>query len=131
MAEPDPTVEGAGGGLRRTSLHGWHLAAGAKMADFGGGEMPIEYPGGGVLLEHEAVRKHVGVFDVSHLGKVEVRGAGAAELIDACLTNALERIGPGRAQYTLCCDDATGGVQDARAVRPLDGEHREIVMAVV
>jgi aminomethyltransferase len=111
MAEPDPTTR-AGDGLRRTALHGWHLAAGAKMADFGGWEMPIEYPGGGVLREHEAVRERVGVFDVSHLGKVEVRGPDAAGLIDACLTNALERIGPGRAQYTLCCDDATGGVVD-------------------
>jgi aminomethyltransferase len=112
MAEPDPTDRAAGSGLRRTALHGWHLAAGAKVADFGGWEMPIEYPGGGVLREHEAVRERVGLFDVSHLGKVEVRGPGAAGLIDACLTNALERIGPGRAQYTLCCDEATGGVVD-------------------
>jgi aminomethyltransferase len=123
MAEPDPTPGAAGSGLRRTALHGWHLAAGAKMADFGGWEMPIEYPGGGVLREHEAVRDRVGVFDVSHLGKVEVRGPGAAELIDASLTNALERIGPGRAQYTLCCDDATGGVVDDLIVYLHDQDH--------
>jgi aminomethyltransferase len=74
--------------------------------------MPIEYPGGGVLREHEAVRTRVGLFDVSHLGKVAVRGQGAAAFVDACLSNALARIGPGRAQYSLCCDDATGGVVD-------------------
>ncbi len=97
---------------RRTALHGRHVALGAKLADFGGWEMPIEYPGGGVLREHEAVRRRVGLFDVSHLGKVAVRGAGAAALVDAALTNALGRIGPGRAQYSLCCDDVAGGVVD-------------------
>jgi aminomethyltransferase len=98
--------------LRRTPLYDRHLELGAKLADFGGFEMPIEYPGGGVLREHQAVRERVGLFDVSHLGKVGVRGAGAAAFVDACLTNALSRIGPGRAQYTLCCDDPTGGVVD-------------------
>jgi aminomethyltransferase len=98
--------------LRRTALHAHHVALGAKLADFGGWEMPIEYPGGGVLREHEAVRERVGLFDVGHLGKLAVRGPGAAAFVDACLTNALERIGPGQAQYTLCCDDATGGVVD-------------------
>jgi len=99
-------------GPRRTALHARHVALGAKLADFGGYEMPIEYPGGGVLREHEAVRQQVGLFDVSHLGKVAVRGPGAAALVDACLTNALARIAPGRAQYSLCCDDASGGVVD-------------------
>jgi aminomethyltransferase len=98
--------------LRRTALHDRHVALGAKLADFGGWEMPIEYPGGGVLKEHEAVRRQVGLFDVSHLGKLAVTGPGAAAFVDACLTNALERIAPGRAQYTLCVDDATGGVVD-------------------
>src|SRR5689334_19210788 len=98
--------------LRRTALHDRHVALGAKLADFGGWEMPIEYPGGGVLREHEAVRTAVGVFDVSHLGKLHVTGAGAADFINQSLTNDLGRIGPGRAQYSLCCDDATGGVVD-------------------
>src|SRR3954453_8381838 len=101
---------------RRTALHDRHVALGAKLADFGGWEMPIEYPGGGVLREHEAVRERVGLFDVSHLGKVAVRGRGATALVDGALTNALGRIGPGRAQYSLCCDDATGGVVDALIV---------------
>src|SRR4051812_25711651 len=85
------------------------------MADFGGWSMPIEYQssgGGGVVKEHTAVREAVGLFDVSHLGKADVRGPRAAAFVDATLTNDLGRIGPGQAQYTLCCDDATGGVVD-------------------
>ena len=106
------TVATAAEQLRHSPLDDKHRALGAKMADFGGWEMPIEYPGGGVLREHEAVRTAVGVFDVSHLGKATVRGPGAAAYVDACLTNALDRIKPGQAQYTLCCDDASGGVVD-------------------
>lgn len=98
--------------LLRSPLHDRHVALGAKMADFGGWEMPIEYPGGGVLKEHAAVREGVGLFDVSHLGKGVVRGPGAAEFVNATLTNDLSRIGPGKAQYTMCCDEATGGVVD-------------------
>jgi aminomethyltransferase len=97
--------------LKRTSLHDRHTALGAKMADFGGWEMPIEYPGGGVLAEHAAVRERVGLFDVSHLGKASVTGPGAVAFVNGCLTNDLRRIGPGQAQYTLCCD-ASGGVVD-------------------
>src|SRR6476660_10139343 len=93
-------------------LHYRHVALGAKMADFGGWDMPIEYPGGGVVAEHTAVRERVGVFDVSHLGKASVTGPGAADFVNACLTNDLRRIAPGKAQYTLCCDEATGGIVD-------------------
>ncbi len=98
--------------LLRSPLHDRHLALGAKLAEFGGWEMPLEYAGGGVIKEHTAVRTGAGVFDVSHLGKARVRGAGAADFVNACLTNDLGRIAPGTAQYTLCCDDATGGVVD-------------------
>src|SRR4051812_3022734 len=80
------------------------------MAEFGGWSMPIQYTG--VVEEHLAVRTAVGLFDVSHLGNVEVRGSGARDFVNACFPNDLDRIGPGRAQYTLCCDDATGGVID-------------------
>ena len=86
------------------------MALGARLAEFGGWEMPIQYTG--VVEEHLAVRAAVGVFDVSHLGNVEVSGAGAKEFVNSCFTSDLDRIGPGQAQYTLCCDDATGGVVD-------------------
>jgi aminomethyltransferase len=65
-----------------------------------------------VLKEHAAVRESVGLFDVSHLGKALVRGPGAAEFVNSCLTNDLGRIAPGKAQYTLCCDDGGGVVDD-------------------
>jgi aminomethyltransferase len=97
--------------LKTSPLHDRHVALGAKMADFGGWEMPIEYPGGGVVREHTAVRERVGIFDVSHLGKASVKGPGAAAFINSCLTNDLGRITEGKAQYTLCCDE-TGGVVD-------------------
>ena len=80
------------------------------MAEFGGWEMPIQYSG--VVDEHTAVRTTVGIFDVSHLGNVQVTGPGAKEFVNSCFTNDLDRIGPGQAQYTLCCDDASGGVVD-------------------
>ncbi|MCU1692653.1 MAG: glycine cleavage system protein [Frankiales bacterium] len=98
--------------LQHSPLHDRHVALGAKMADFGGWEMPIEYPGGGVLKEHQAVREAVGVFDVSHLGKGVVKGAGAVDFVNDRLTNDLRRVGVGQAQYTLCLDDRTGGVVD-------------------
>jgi aminomethyltransferase len=98
--------------LRRSPLHDRHVALGAKFAAFSGWDMPLEYAGGGVLKEHGAVREAVGVFDVSHLGKARVRGAGAADFVNACLTNDLGRIKPGKAQYTLCCEDSGGVVDD-------------------
>ena len=98
--------------LRRSPLHARHADLGAKFAAFGGWEMPLEYAEGGVIKEHTAVRTAVGVFDVSHLGKVSVTGRGAAEFVNACLSNDLGRIAPGQAQYTLCLDDVTGGAID-------------------
>ena len=89
-----------------------HRALGAKMAPFGGWEMPISYPAGGVVAEHTAVREAVGVFDVSHLGKALVAGPGAADFVNRCLSNDLTRIGPGQAQYTLCCNDSGGVIDD-------------------
>ncbi len=111
------------GDLRHSPLHSRHQALGAKTAPFGGWEMPLEYAGGGVLKEHAAVRDAVGVFDVSHLGTLVLRGPGAAAYVDRCLTNALDRISPGQAQYTLACDDATGGVVDDLIVYLHSSDH--------
>jgi len=98
--------------LLTSPLHERHVALGAKLAEFGGWSMPLEYAGSGVVKEHTAVRQAAGVFDVSHLGKAVVRGPGAAALVNATLSNDLDRIGPGQAQYTLCCDAGTGGIVD-------------------
>ncbi len=97
---------------RHTTLHGRHEALGAKFADFAGWDMPIEYAGGGVLKEHAAVRETVGLFDVSHLGTALVRGAGAREHVNGVLSNDLDRIGPGQAQYTMLLDENGGVVDD-------------------
>jgi aminomethyltransferase len=108
--------------LLRSPLYDRHVALGAKMAEFGGWEMPIEYGAGGVLKEHAAVREAVGLFDVSHLGKATVRGPGARVFVNACLSNDLGRIQPGKAQYTLCCDESGGVVDDLIAYLIGDGE---------
>jgi aminomethyltransferase len=103
-------------------LHDRHEALGAKLAEFGGWSMPLEYPSG-VIKEHTAVREAVGIFDVSHLGKAMVVGPGAAAYVNATLTNDLGKIQPGQAQYTLCCDDATGGIVDDLIAYFHDDEH--------
>jgi aminomethyltransferase len=96
--------------LIRSPLHDRHAYAGAKFAEFGGWTMPLQFTG--IVAEHTAVRERVGIFDVSHLGKALVRGVGARAFVNSCLTNDLGRIYPGKAQYTMCCDDTTGGVVD-------------------
>ena len=111
-----------GASLLQSPLHDRHVALGAKFAEFGGWSMPLEYPSG-VVKEHTAVREAVGVFDVSHLGKVMVAGPGAAAYVNATLSNDLGRIAPGKAQYTLCCDDETGGVVDDLIAYFHDDEH--------
>src|SRR3954464_7309948 len=110
--------------LLHSPLHDRHMALRAKLADFGGWEMPIEYAasGGGVLKEHAAVRDAVGIFDVSHLGKATVRGSGARGFVNRCLSNDLGRIEAGQAQYTLCCDESGGVVDDLIAYLVSDDE---------
>jgi aminomethyltransferase len=108
-------------------LHDRHRALGAKFAGFAGWDMPLEYAGGGVIKEHTAVRERVGLFDVSHLGKIEVTGPGAAAFVNSCLSNDLGRIEPGKAQYTLCVDDASGGVVDDM-IAYLYGEGRVFIV---
>ncbi|MEP6816961.1 MAG: glycine cleavage system protein T, partial [Marmoricola sp.] len=112
--------------LKQSPLHDRHVQLGAKFAEFGGWEMPLEYPAG-VLKEHAAVRDSVGIFDVSHLGKVVVRGEGAQEYVNATLSNDLGRIRTGKAQYTLCCDAETGGIVDDLIVYLLDDDHLLLV----
>jgi aminomethyltransferase len=101
--------------LRTSPLHDRHLALGAKFAEFSGWSMPLEYSS--TVKEHAAVRHAVGLFDVSHLGKAVVRGAGAASYVNACLTNDLNKIGDGHAQYTLCCQSDGGVIDDLIAYR--------------
>ncbi|WP_232666055.1 glycine cleavage system aminomethyltransferase GcvT [Pseudonocardia sp. TRM90224] len=97
--------------LLTSPLHDRHLALGATLGAFGGWSMPLSYPDG-TVAEHAAVRDSVGLFDVSHLGKLAITGAGAAEFVNRCFTADLGKIGPGHAQYTLCCTEQGGVVDD-------------------
>lgn len=110
--------------LRQTPLHSRHTDLGAKMADFGGWDMPIEYAG--TVGEHTAVREDVGVFDVSHMGYTEVTGPGAIAWLNTVVANDLDRVGPGQAQYNLLCDES-GGVIDDLIVYRIDDDHAFIV----
>ena len=92
------------------------------MADFGGWLMPIEYPGAGVLAEHTAVRERVGLFDVSHLGKASVKGEGALDFLNTQVTNDLNRITDGQAQYTMLCNPDGGVVDDLIVYRNSDSD---------
>ena len=102
----------------KSPLYEWHGAMDAKLADFGGWDMPIEYPkgvsgfSGGTLAEHAAVRERVGIFDVSHLGKISVNGSGAKAFVNSMVTNDLDRITSGQAQYNLFCNDKGGVIDD-------------------
>jgi len=96
--------------LRHSPLDARHRALGARMAEFGGWEMPIQYTG--VLEEHRACRSGAVVFDVSHLGSLHVHGAGAFATLQWALTNDLDRVAPGRAQYTHLLDPDDAHVVD-------------------
>ncbi|KAX29473.1 aminomethyltransferase GcvT [Mycobacterium tuberculosis M992] len=97
-----------------------HRELGASFAEFGGWLMPVSYAG--TVSEHNATRTAVGLFDVSHLGKALVRGPGAAQFVNSALTNDLGRIGPGKAQYTLCCTESGGVIDDLIAYYVSDDE---------
>ena len=105
------------GALGRTPLHAEHVALGARMVPFAGWEMPVQYEG--VIPEHRAVRTDSGAFDVSHMGEIEVEGPRARDLLQGLLSNDLDRLGPGCAQYTLLTNEA-GGIVDDLIVYELD-----------
>ncbi len=96
--------------LLRTPLYDRHVQLGARLVPFAGWEMPVQYQG--VIPEHLAVRQDCGVFDVSHMGELEVEGLRARELLQALLSNDLDRIEPGKAQYTLLTNEEGGIVDD-------------------
>jgi aminomethyltransferase len=96
--------------VRRTTLYDKHVAAGAKLVDFAGWEMPVQYPAG-VRAEHMAVRERCGIFDVSHMGEIEVSGLQAPALLQRLLSNDVSQIRVGGAQYSVLCDER-GGVLD-------------------
>jgi aminomethyltransferase len=110
--------------LERTPLHEQHLAAGARLVPFAGWEMPVSYEG--IREEHSAVRTHAGVFDVSHMGEVEVEGPGAEAFLQRVLSNDVAAIAIGGAQYSCLCDEEGGILDDLIAYR-LGGDRYLIV----
>ena len=111
--------------LLRTPLHARHVAAGARLVPFAGWEMPVQYEG--VIPEHKAVRTDAGVFDVSHMGQFHVEGPSAHELLQSLLSNDLDKIGDGEAQYTLLTNERGGIVDDLIAYR-IDAHHYLVVV---
>jgi len=96
--------------LLHTPLFSRHQELGAKCADFGGWEMPIEYSG--AVAEHAAVRSYVGIFDVSHMGKLRVTGPGAIAALNSIVASDLAKIGNGQAQYSMLCNEVGGVIDD-------------------
>jgi glycine cleavage system T protein (aminomethyltransferase) len=101
--------------LLRTPLYEQHVALGARMVPFAGWEMPVQYEG--VIAEHRAVRRDCGVFDVSHMGELMVEGPRVQALLQGLLSNDLEKIGNGQAQYTLLTNESGGIIDDLIAYR--------------
>ena len=102
--------------LLRTPLYGRHLGLGATLVDFGGWNMPVQYPGG-IVQEHLATRARAGIFDVSHMGRFLIKGKGAIPFLQYVLTNNALALDPGMAQYTLIPNEKGGAVDDAYLYR--------------
>jgi aminomethyltransferase len=113
--------------LRRSPLHDGHLAAGAKLVPFAGFEMPLQYEG--IRAEHVAVRRHVGVFDVSHMGQIETRGPDAQALLQRLLSNDLRRLPEGGAQYSVMCREDGGVLDDLFTYRLAEGHFLTVTNA--
>jgi aminomethyltransferase len=113
--------------LLRTPVYDRHVALGARMVPFAGWEMPVQYDG--VIPEHRSVREDCGIFDVSHMGEIEVEGPRAHDLLQSLLSNDLDRIEVGGAQYTLLTNERGGIVDDLIAYRLEPGRYLLVVNA--
>ena len=104
--------------LRRTPLYGEHKSLGARLVDFAGWEMPVQYEG--IKAEHNAVRNHAGLFDVSHMGEAVFRGPGAEEAVQRLVTRDISRLEEGQAGYSAVCYESGGTVDDVIVYRRPD-----------
>jgi len=111
----------AASALRTTPLNSVHRKSGGKMVDFGGWDMPVQYSG--VLDEHQTVRQRVGIFDVSHMGEIEVRGPEALKLVEYVTTNAASKLKIGQAQYSALLYEHGGFVDDILVHKVADDEY--------
>jgi len=113
--------------LKRTPLFAAHQKLGARLVEFGGWEMPVQYSS--IIDEHEAVRKAAGLFDISHMGEVRLRGAKAAAFLNHLLTNDINKLAVGQGQYTLMCNDRGGVIDDLYAYRVAPEEYLLVINA--
>ena len=113
--------------LLHTPLYDRHVELGARMVPFAGWEMPVQYEG--VIPEHRAVRTDAGVFDVSHMGELEVEGPRARDLLQGALSNDLDKLEPGQAQYTLLTNERGGIIDDLIVYRVGDCSYLLVVNA--
>ncbi|HUG64456.1 MAG TPA: glycine cleavage system aminomethyltransferase GcvT [Gaiellaceae bacterium] len=113
--------------LLRTPLYARHVALGARMVPFAGYEMPVQYEG--VIEEHRAVRTDAGAFDVSHMGEIHVDGPTAQAFLQSMLSNDIDTLGDGDAQYTLLTNESGGIVDDLIAYRLAHGQFYLVVNA--
>ncbi len=120
--------EASGARLLRTPFHAQHVAAGARMVDFGGWDMPVQYPTG-IIAEHLATRGGAGLFDVSHMGRFVLRGPGSAAFLQHVLTNNAEALDLLQAQYTMVPTETGGAVDDAYLYRFAADEYLLVVNA--
>jgi len=114
--------------VKRTPLHDRHVALGARLVEFAGWEMPVQYPAG-IVAEHLRTRKAAGLFDVCHMGRFSVRGHGALGFLQAALTNDAAALAPGRAQYTMIPTPTGGALDDAYLYRLEAQEYLLVVNA--
>lgn len=118
---PDQTT------ISKTPLHDVHLQLGARMTPFAGYHMPVQYAG--IIEEHLAVRRQAGIFDVSHMGEIFVRGPHAADFTQYVITNDVESLYDGRALYTVMCREDGGIVDDLIVYRITEDEYLFVVNA--
>ena len=113
--------------LKRTALFSAHQKLDAKLIDFSGWEMPVQYTS--IVEEHLAVRSAAGIFDISHMGEVTLTGAAAADFLNHVLTNDIRKLAPGQGQYTLMCNEGGGAIDDLYAYRLSDEVYLLIINA--
>src|SRR5438445_13406997 len=113
--------------MKRTPLFNAHQRLGGKLIEFGGWEMPVHYTS--IMDEHLAVRKAVGLFDISHMGEIRVEGAAAERFLNQTLTNDIRKLKPGQGQYTLLCNERGGVIDDLYAYRLAESHFLLIINA--
>ena len=113
--------------LLETPLHAWHAAHGGRLVEFGGWSMPVQY--GSIIDEHHAVRRRVGLFDISHMGRLRFDGPEVLDWLEAATTNHVARLKPGQIQYSLLANDQGGLIDDILVYRLPDGSYRVVCNA--